>query len=138
MANQDIIGTTNCACCGALVNLKRNKNGKAYYFCHGELETRMCKNPQGGMNADLSRRIISIAAKHGEKPHFTKIGMTADNEPIVEIEQEEKEAEENGKNNNPDDKATDEKNDIDRGRGADGRNDTELGKSSSKSEWPYV
>ncbi len=126
MANQDIIGTTNCSCCGARVNLKRNKNGKAYYFCHGELELRMCKNPQGGMNADLSRRIISISAKNGGKPHFTKIKMTAENEPIVEIEEkieEQKEEIKNEENSKPEPQPAT--------RNA-------VGNSQSKSEWPYV
>lgn len=123
MANQDILGTCECECCGVVVNLKRNKAGKAYYFCHGEVEEDFCLKDGGKWPKDVSKRIISVAAKHGGRPHFTKMKMIK-GEPVVEIKQE-KEIE-------PEEATEPEETET---RAITGNSGSDNGTSD---EWPYV
>ena len=125
MANQNIIGTTNCVRCKTLVNLKRDKRNKAYYFCTGEISENEC-GKRDWEGAQLSSRIIAVAAKHGGQPHFIKYELV-NGEPVVEIEQKvEQEIE------------VDQEPEVREPETASTRRDLARDSDTRSDEWPYV
>lgn len=60
--DREIIGTDECFDCGAAVNVKVNKNRRAYYNCHGELDVKKCGAHVRWSQA-TSASMIAAAAK---------------------------------------------------------------------------
>lgn len=130
MPNQNIIGTTNCVRCKTLVNLKRDKRNKAYYFCTGEISENEC-GKRDWEGPQLSSRIISVAAKHGGQPHFTKYELV-NGEPVVEIEQKIEQETEIDQEDEPE--AEPEAREPETAPTRDIARDS----ATSRDEWPYV